>query len=399
MITVQEAERIILSSAKVFPVVAMPLEKCYGLVLRETIKADRDQPPFHKALMDGIAVNYDTWQRGVHRFTIQGIQPAGQKMTSLKSGHYCVEIMTGAVVPQGADCVVPVEKNVVADGTATVNDGVKIERLQNIRLQGSDRKRGEVLLTPSCVLKPAAIGVLASVGKNRVKVTRKPDIAIISTGDELVDIAAPIRQFQTRRSNSYALQAILEKTHLCSTKLFHLRDDAKQMRWLLRSILGKFDILILSGGVSMGKFDLVPQVLNELGVKLLFHKVQQKPGKPFWFGQYKEGKAVFALPGNPVSTQICAYRYVLPYLRKAVGLDTESGEWGVLEENVHIETDLTYFLPVTIRLNEQAQIFVKPVSILGSGDFVALAHSAGFVELPSERYEFLMGSKVKLFRW
>jgi molybdopterin molybdotransferase len=180
-------------------------------------------------------------------------------------------------------------------------------------------------------------------------------------------------------SNAYALQALLNQAQLGDVQIFHMRDNQKLMSQNIKNILGKFDVLILSGGVDMGEFDYVPQVLNQLGIKQSFHKVSQKPGKPFWFGLAHNGKPVFALPGSPVSTQICAYRYVIPYLKKASGLEVKQ-EFITLLDKVNIQSDLTHFLPVAGG---------RLITISGPGDFASLAQADGFIEYESHKAQNL----------
>jgi molybdopterin molybdotransferase len=370
MTSPSEAIRLILHNAKLFPVEIIPLQKAVGRVLRENIISDRDQPPFNKCLMDGIAIAYDTWQKGQRTFHVEAIIPPGVAPKPLKDLSSCVRIMTGAVIPKGCDCVIPIEQLHLEGDTAQSKDWTMIKKYQFIRLQATDGKKGEILLKSGCRLWAPHIGIAASVGKVKIKVNALPKIAVISTGDELVDIQKPIKQFQTRLSNSYALQALLNQAQLGDVQIFHLRDNQKLMLQSIKNILNKFDILILSGGVSMGEYDYVPGVLGQLGIKQCFHKVSQKPGKPFWFGVAKNGKAIFALPGNPVSTQICAYRYVIPYLKKASGLEVKQEFIPVLDR-VNIQSDLTQFLPVA-----QGRL----ITISGSGDFSSLAKADGFIE-------------------
>jgi len=375
MISPSEAHRIILHNAKPFPIETVPLGKAVGRVLREDIISDRDQPPFNKSLMDGIAISFDTWQKGQRTFKVEAIIPPGIAPKPLKDLAHCVRIMTGAVIPKGCDCVIPIEQIHLEGDTAQSKDWTMIKKYQSIRFQATDGKKGEVLLKAGCRLWAPHIGIAASVGKVRIKVSRIPRIAVISTGDELVDIQKPVKQHQTRSSNSYAVQALLVQAQLGDVEIFHLRDNQKLMQKSIKNILGKFDVLILSGGVSMGEFDYVPKVLTQLGIKQSFHKVSQKPGKPFWFGMAKNSKPVFALPGNPVSTQICAYRYVVPYLKKASGLEVKQEFIPVLDR-VNIQSDLTHFLPVA-----QGRL----ITISGSGDFASLALADGFIEYESHK--------------
>jgi len=375
MISPSEAIRVILHNAKLFPIETIPLQKAVGRVLRENIISDRDQPPFNKCLMDGIVVNFEAWQKGQRTFNVEAVIPAGTQPKPLKSTSSCARIMTGAVIPKGSDTVIPFEQIHLEGDIAQCKDWTMIKKHQFIRAQAADGKKGEVLLKAGCRLWAPHIGIAASVGKVKIKVSALPKIAVISTGDELVDINKPVKHYQTRLSNSYALQALLIQSQLGDIEIFHLKDNEKVMLESIKKILSKVDILILSGGVSMGDFDYVPKVLIQLGIKQSFHKVSQKPGKPFWFGMAKNSKAVFALPGNPVSTQVCAYRYVIPFLKKSSGLDVKQDFIPVLDR-LNIQSDLTHFIPVA-----QGRV----ITINSSGDFASLAQADGFVEYESHK--------------
>ena len=398
-ISVRQAQEIIQKNFKLFAPIECTLKESYGEILREDIFADRDQPAFDKVLMDGIAVNFAAWKSGCLNFKIQGTQSAGKKALKLKTRDYCCEVMTGAVLPGGTDCVIPVEEIQVQDKNAHVDDAIQFRLMQNILSKGSDYKKGERLLETGTYLSPPAVAVVAAVGKKTVKVSSRPKIAIIATGDELVDLGKPTKPHQIRTSNSYALDCALKAHGFHLTKIFHLKDNRVAMLKEIHRILKTFDILILSGGVSMGKFDYVPGVLNELGVKVLFHKVRQKPGKPFWFGIQKNGPTVFALPGNPASTIVCFYRYVLPQLKRSMGLSKTFKGHAVLTEEVRTSTSLTYFLPVFVDCKNEGQLTAKPISTSGSGDYLALAKSDGFVELEAGRGHFPSGTSVPFYRW
>jgi|CXWL01.1.fsa_nt_gi molybdopterin molybdotransferase len=399
MISVAEAEQIVLKTAKLLESETVPLAQAYGRVLREKLVCDRDQPAFNKSTMDGIAISFDTFKNGTTQFELEGTIPAGRWAKPLKNKNGCFKIMTGAVVPDGCNCVIPIEYVHIQEKTAVVFGIEKLERGWNIRFQGQDCKKGKLLLKSGCSLSPVHIATAASFGKARIKVSVKPKVAIIATGDELVDIHIKnIKPFQIRKSNSYALDAALQSTRLCDTQMFHLKDDKKSLLVEIKKILSRFDILVLSGGVSMGDFDYVPQVLKELNVKVLFHKVAQKPGKPFWFGKYKDQNVVFALPGNPASTQMCAYRYVIPYLKKAAGL-AGCISYVALAHDFNSKTDYTNFVPVKINFSKDAKLVGVPVSTGGSGDFGSLANSDGFIELKAGQRQFSKDSVVPFFVW
>jgi molybdopterin molybdotransferase len=222
---------------------------------------------------------------------------------------------------------------------------------------------------------------------------------VVGTGDEVVAIDQKVEPYQIRQSNAYAIAAALKLSGYDKVTCFHLRDDKDELRANLSEMLKDFDVLVLSGGVSMGKFDYIPDVLADIGVKVVFHQVKQRPGKPFWFGNNKEGKPVFALPGNPVSTQVGLYRYVLPYLNKAVNAYALEQEFVVLDRNVDVKTDRTYFLPVKIKGQEDGRLLATPVFPRVSGDYAALAKSDGFIELLEGIFEFPMGAAARLYRW
>lgn len=390
MITVTQAQRIILKNAKLLACETMPLAQ--GRVLRENVCSDRPQPPFDKALMDGVAI---CCRERIYAFPmsfeIEGVVAAGQPQRQRKKPNGCFQIMTGAVVPKGCDTVIPIEQVSIQDEKVYLKPDIKMTKGQFIRRKGTDARQGQLLLSKNIRLNTPSIGVLAGVGKSKVKVSVQPKVAIISTGDELVDINRKPKIYQTRLSNSYALKSLLDESGLASSVIFHYPDNKKVLLKGLNENLKNFDILILSGGVSMGEFDYVPQVLQELGVKVLFHKVAQKPGKPLWFGKSRQGKVVFALPGNPASTQICAYRYVIPFLQKAAGIVAETKHGlttlttGCLVSTKRLpSSDLTLFLPVRIKEKNGTRI-AQIVPTGGSGDFAALAKADGFIEYDKNR--------------
>ncbi len=388
MISVTEAEHIILGTARLLPVEACSLKQAGGRVLREDITSDRDQPPFDKVLVDGVGIAYEAWQKGARKFTIEHVVAAGDPPYRLKDRKSCVQIMTGAVVPLGCDCIIPIEQVDIEGNVLHLKNWTLINAKQNIRFKAADHKKGARLLKSGSFLAAPQIGVAASVGKTSLKVSKVPTMAIIATGDELVDIGKPVKAHQTRLSNSYALHDLFVQSSLARPEIFHFPDNKKILLTKMKAILAKYDVVVVSGGVSMGEFDFVPQVLKELGVKAMFHKVTQKPGKPFWFGKTRSGKAVFALPGNPVSTLVCAYRYVVPYLKKIAGMEFKV-QHVLLKEAFDPKTDLTYFLPVTLKEKDGAY-YAHPVDTGGSGDFASLAKSDGFIQ-----YEH----NVKKFVW
>jgi molybdopterin molybdotransferase len=222
---------------------------------------------------------------------------------------------------------------------------------------------------------------------------------VVSTGNELVEPGEPILDHQVRRSNAYAIGAALRQRGFLRVGDDHLPDDEPQLRKRLRLHLDTHDVLVLSGGVSMGRYDLVPRVLEALGVRAVFHRIAQKPGKPMWFGVTESGRSVFALPGNPVSTLVCLVRYVLPALYQAMGLQAARVERIALADAVESRAPLVSFVPVEVAWDDWGRPWAHPRIINTSGDFTALAGSDGFVEMPAGPNSWPKGFVTRLYRW
>jgi molybdopterin molybdotransferase len=386
MVSVSEAASIILSHPFIPRKEKVSIMLSVGRVLAESIHADRDFPPFNRVTMDGIALLSKKFQDGVRSFEIKGILAAGKPRTALADPSGCIEVMTGAVLPEGTDTVVRYEDIEISNGRASIKIG-QISRGDNVHIQGADAGKNKTLLTPGIRISPAEVALIASVGKSAVEVFAFPKTAIISTGDELVSIDQIPLPHQIRQSNAYALQAALLELR-CEANLFSVTDQKESLEKNLSAIFQHHELIILSGGVSKGKFDYIPQVLESLGVKKLFHQVTQKPGKPFWFGA-SDHQTVFALPGNPVSTYLCFYRFVKPWLMKSFGSD-EPFPSAVLAHDFSFKPSLTYFLQVKIQ-EENGQRMAYPDPGGGSGDFANLKDVDGFLELPAEKTDFKKG--------
>jgi len=255
------------------------------------------------------------------------------------------------------------------------------------------------LLESGTLLRAPEIAVAASAGMARVRVSSQPAIMVMSTGDELVEPGEPIAEFQVRRSNSYAVAATLRKRGFGRVGDDHVLDDEAMLGRRLDLHLTTHEVIILSGGVSMGKFDLVPKVLMELGVEEVFHKIAQRPGKPMWFGIGPGGQAIFGLPGNPVSTLVCLIRYVIPAIAEAMGTRRVPPERLALAAPVTFQHPLTYFLPVSIEHDDWGRPWANPRPTNGSGDFLSLAGTDGFVELPPGPNTYAKGFVTRVYRW
>jgi len=399
LFTPRLAEEAIYSRLTCLPIESLPLTQCVGATLRENIYAERDQPPFDRVAMDGMAVDSEALRRGVKRFRVQGIQAAGTPQLRLVGGDDAIEVMTGAILPLGSDCVIPVEQLEVTDGFATLNAAVVNSPYHNVDRRGNDSRQGTLLLQAGTLLRAPEIAVAASAGMARVRVSSQPAVMIVSTGDELIEPGEPIADYQVRRSNAYAVAATLRTRGFGRVGDDHVPDDEHLMRERLALHLTTHEVVVLSGGVSMGKYDLVPKVLQQLGVQQVFHKIEQRPGRPMWFGIGPQGQAVFGLPGNPVSTLVCLIRYVIPAIAEAMGTKRTPPERLALAAPVTFQHALTYFLPVAIDHDDWGRPWANPRRPNGSGDFLSLTGTDGFVELPPGPNTYPKGFVTTVYRW
>lgn len=391
MVAVAEAEKLINERRVIPAIVSRELNACFGHTLAAEVRADRDLPPYPRVAMDGIAIFSDGSE--ANSFRIEHLQAAGDAPYTLNDCAACVEVMTGAVLPKGTDTVIPYEDLRIEQGVARVLQLPR--RFQHVHQQGSDVKMGAVLIKPGTRLGPSEVAVLAAVGYSSVPVFQIPTVAIVSTGNELVDVPVQPDLHQIRMSNSYALEAALAELKIASRR-YHLPDQQQIIAASLAEILENHAIVILSGGVSKGKFDFIPEALAQAGVAKQFHQIRQKPGKPFWFGR-SDGNTVFALPGNPVSTFMCFHRYIRPWLLQCLGQSIIQ-EVAELRSPITFTPPLTYFLQVQLAA-ELGTTWATPVPGGGSGDFVNLLQADGFLELPSDRSEFKVGESFPVWRF
>lgn len=399
MISLCEAETLIHQRMPHLAVQSCPIDRAGGCILRQSIMAERDQPPFDRVSMDGMAIRFEDLVRGTRRFHVSGMQAAGSKPATLDQRDGCLEVMTGAVMPAGCDTVIPVEQT-QHDGTdITLAAGYQPAQGQFIHRRGSDCVAGVALIEPGAVLRAPELAVIAANGYATVDVARPPGIAIIATGDELVDVASPVAPWQIRRSNDRALAAMLAGRGLHDVRLEHVSDERPALVSAIAQQLESREVLILSGGVSMGQRDYVPGVLQELGVERVFHKIAQRPGKPMWFGIGPQGQAVFALPGNPVSALVCGRRYVLPAMLEAMGQRIPPAETVRLAAPVDQPAALSWFVPVKLQHDADGVRRAWPMPSPTSGDFSALTRTDGFVELPASQSHFPADFTATYYGW
>ena len=313
MISVNEAKKIIQEQVSPLPPVQFPLLEAAGLTLAEAVYSMIDFPPFNQSSMDGYAFCFDGWKNN-GPLEIEGEIAAGSNTTKTYSSEKAVRIFTGAPVPSGMDTVVMQEKVTLAKGLVTIED----QHLQvgvNVRPKGADIKVGELALEAGSKLTPGAIGFLTGIGITSVSVFPKPIISIILTGNELQVAGKPLAHGQVYESNSSSLSAALQQIAFPEIKVFWAEDNLSVLQKTLEQAINVSDVILLTGGISVGDYDFVLQAAENCGVTKLFHRIKQKPGKPLYFGK-KENKLVFGLPGNPSSVLTCYYEYVLPALQQ-----------------------------------------------------------------------------------
>ncbi|MBT3237002.1 MAG: molybdopterin molybdotransferase MoeA [Bdellovibrionales bacterium] len=381
------------------------LEQSLGRVLSRPIVADRPLPPFNRVAMDGLAFKHSDFNPTLP-LEIKNEVLAGMEVNNSLAPNQAFHIMTGAALPASADTVVQIEHFELQSGElpqALLQSGRDYSCGLNIHPVGADAAKGEELVSASSCVTPAQMGVMAAVGSSEVWVKRKPVVNIFSTGDELVapeDIPTAV---QIRDSNSYVLMSFCQRSGANAKRLGTLKDDLSYLRQHLGQGLAG-DILLLSGGVSAGTHDYIPQVLEELGVTQVFHKVAIKPGKPLWFGVSDSGVLVFGLPGNPVSTQVNFNLFVRPVIHQMVGLGLENGDE---PKTLRLPISLDWvkrsprpdqFINGKITASEQGMV-VLPIHDHGSGDFCSFAKADALIRLSGDRgTTYSAGSLVEVIR-
>ena len=401
MISPAEAERLVLGSIRPIGREDCGIGRAQGRVLAGEVSADRDLPPFDRVMMDGYALRASSLVAGIRDFKVEAVQAAGMRAAKLGPGKdACVEVMTGAVLPMGADCVVPCEH------ARREGPGVRLQAAPGefkpgnaIHLRGTDLRAGDLAVPAGIRLTGREIAVAASCGCATVSVSRLPEIAVVTTGDELVQVGSPVAPHQIRRSNDFAIQASLASSGYPNAELCHLHDMLHEIEHMLWHIIAEYDFVLVTGGVSKGKFDYLPAELDRQGVRKVFQGVAQRPGKPFWFGLSSRQTPVFALPGNPVSAFTCLHRYVLPALEKASGLSPLPHPVAALASPVPADPEFTRFIPVRLSVGPGAERIAAPVLVNTSGDCAGLVGTDGFVELPAGRAGFSAGHVAPLWMW
>jgi molybdopterin molybdotransferase len=398
MLSVAEAQAIILEQARPLPPQRLPLTPAaLGLLLAEDVVSDLDMPPYDKALMDGFAVRSNDLPEGRGTLTVIEEVTAGRTPQLPVGAGQATRIMTGAPLPDGADAVVMIERTRQPDGARVQIDDKPPRPGQHVLRRGREMRRGDVVLAAGSVLRPQEIGLLAAVGRAAVRVYPPPHVAVLVTGDELVDAAQTPGPGQIRNSNGPMLLAQVGRAGGLPRALGIAPDQLARLRALVAEGL-QVPVLVLSGGVSAGKLDLVPGVLQELGVQAHFHKVEMKPGKPVFFGTRGE-TLVFGLPGNPVSTLVCFELFVRPALRRLMG-HAEPGPRQVeatLAEDFVYRTDRPTYHPARLEVGATGWC-VRPVPWFGSPDLRAVARANALVLFPAGDHRHQAGQRFTVLR-
>jgi molybdopterin molybdotransferase len=432
LLSVAEAERRIHAHMPSFGTERVALDAATGRVLRQTVQAERDQPPFDRVMMDGIAIAstfsspcfagggregvkllpfisgatppqpspavQGREQDALPRFRSAGLALAGMVEQVLDDPRACIEVTTGAMLPRGCDSVIPIEQTRRDGKSYVLIDGCEPAPGQFIHPRGADCREGEILLRSGMRLRAPEVAVLAAHGMAQVKVAKCPTVTIVATGDELREVDQALAPGQIRRSNDRALAAALAARGFDDVERTWIPDDLDLATHTLAGLLATRQVLVLSGGVSMGQRDFVPAALHALGVYEVLHGIAQRPGKPMWFGVGPQGQAVFALPGNPVSALVCTVRYVLPALERAIGLAAAPVNV-VLTEAIATHPTLTCFVPVDVRHDDHGRATARPVPSRTSGDFSSLPQTHGVVELAPAAGIAPAGTVAVLHRW
>ena len=400
LIPVEKAHALIARRRRRVETERLPLGRAAGRVLRESVRADRPIPPFHRAAMDGFAVRSADFVQGKAELIEVANIPAGTQWEGRLASGQCARIMTGAPVPKGADTVIKVELTRCRGCQVAMHDP-GIERGQNIHRLGADARRGAVLLRAGATLGQGEIGVASSVGVCAAAVSRRIVVGVLSTGKEVVEPSEEPSPFEIRDANRPALLSALSAMPWCKAVGFGIAPDSeKALQRLIQKAIARCDVLLVSGGVSVGDYDLVPDALRRLGVRKVFHGVAIRPGKPLWFGASGHGKLVFGLPGNPVSVRVGFREFVTPALRRMAGfaLPFPAGLMLPLAEPFKKKHSLTAFALGRV-VADSTTSRVCPVPHEGSGDFVSAAASDGVFIVPADVKAKAAGDVVEFHPW
>ena len=390
MISVSEAKNLVLESAELLGIQAISLYDSTGFTLAEDIFSNIDVPSFNQSAMDGYGLKFEDLKE-TKSLSIIGKIPAGVFPDFKVAPNSAVRIFTGSQIPEGCDTVVVQEKVTVNSKQLFVNDEL-LKKGMNIRLKGSQTKKGNLALKAGTKITPGASGFLAGLGFNEVKVFKTPKVCIINTGKELIKPGQSNEPSKVYESNSYSLNAALSEFNIKPQTIICIDDDEGTITESIKNNLSECDILIISGGVSVGDYDFVAKALDNCGVKCIFHKVKQKPGKPLYFGKINN-TLIFGLPGNPAATLTCFYEYIMPAIKKMMGYnaDSETKVCLPLTTSFVKKAGLTFFIKGKVVSNG-----VTPLNAQESYQMSSFAFADCIIQLDEDRTEYSEGDLVEV---
>jgi len=401
LLTVKDAISLIHENVYSVNLENVSLAESPGRILRQPLMADRALPPFDRVMMDGFAISSDGWLAGLRKFVVCGQQMAGHFGATVESVQECVEVATGASLPPGTDAVLPVEwaARIGDEIVITAPTEVLVESGLFVHRKGSDHAKGDLLVAGESILNPGEVAIAATCGYKTLSVSRLPVVGILGTGEELVAVESTPTPFQIRESNIHALSAACVLEGLQPPVVNRVPDDREKIREAVQVLVGESDLLIFTGGVSVGPKDYLPDVLTGCGFETIFHGVRQTPGKPLWFGKISDGPIAFGLPGNPISAVLGFIRYVRLTLNIMQGIRANFPITAELMEPFDYTPSFTRFLPVCIQESTSGAMCVQSRPPNNSGDLAALAGTDGFIELPEGENSYPKGHLVEFFPW
>ncbi len=399
LITPQKALQLVLDNTAALPIVSKSLTEAVGHCLGRDLKADRDQPPTDRSAMDGYALRAVDIADCPQSLQLIGEVAAGSDARVKVRANTCVRILTGAPVPPGADVVVKVEETSETNNVVTFNVAQKSGK--NIRFKGEEIKRRDVALAKGVRLDPIQIGLCAALGAATIKVYRKPTVAILCTGEELLPVAAGVKPHQLRDSNGPSLCAALQEHGF--DQYYHeiIPDDFEVTVERIKSVAVEFDVIIITGGVSVGKYDYVPEAIKKIGGKILYHGVAMKPGKPQLYATLSRNRHIFGLPGNPLSVMTGFHEFTLPALKRLSGVVASKCRPGLflaVTESIKSKGDRTQYAPMKINYTNNGPT-ISPIKTCGSGDLPGGVRADGVAIIPCDARKCRKGARLEFHPW
>jgi len=390
---------IILKHVRPLPCIVRPLDKSLGYCLAEDVRADRDMPAAGRSAMDGYALRSSDLTRGKRKFRVKGEIAAGSPARPRITPGTCARIFTGGNVPPGADTVVIVEETTEKEGVMTLRSVA--EARANIRRRGEDARKGTILLANGARIGPPQVAVCAAVGKARIRVHRRPRVAVLCTGEELRAVGDRVRPHEIRNSNGPALCAALAQWGF--TDFIHrtVPDDLTRLTPRLRRAAARYDVILLTGGVSMGKYDFVREAVERTPAAIRFHGVAMRPGKPLLYATLPRNRHIFGLPGNPISAMFTFNDFALPAIRRMSGMAVAKCRPSLrlpLAGRLIVKSGRQKFLLGRVLWRKDGPCAV-PVKFQGSADLVAAGGVDGLIAVPLGVTQMQTGEMVDFRPW